>query len=274
MLKLGKRIWPTIDLLPRDQNTRMCSSLSLDSAEIQSNQSRRRKDENDTIRKSRKPWNVRQHVNPLSYPYTKLENFSHDEWSQYYRDRKRPLHLDLGCGRGGYLDGVAKISPDYNYLGLDIREPYVAYARDNYQTDSLVYRQCNVNVNLDAMLESIPLHLTLVSMLFSDPWWKQSQAKRRMITPELIKILANHMNNPVNTGSLRSHIFVKSDEQVVIDQATYSVENSGTKWKLVTDCPPADMNSHLMRAMSVQTERDVASIRNGKSVYSKLWMLE
>ncbi|KNC77788.1 hypothetical protein SARC_09764, partial [Sphaeroforma arctica JP610] len=217
---------------------------------------------------------LRQHVNPLARPYIEPQVYTAEEWRDVYSQRLRPLHLDLGCGLGGYVKGVAKDCIGWNYLGLDIRQPYIDYASANYASDSIQYRQCNVNFNLEALLDSLPVPLSFVSMLFSDPWWKSTHVKRRMVTPELIQTLTKHMGKNANTQpDLPRYIYVKSDEQIVIDQASISISKSGTPWVCVAGTLENNHDQHLLSATKVETERDIASKRRGRPIYSRLWSL-
>lgn len=42
-------------------------------------------------------------------------------WKQEVFGNNQPLILELGCGKGEYTVGLARINPDINYMGLDIK---------------------------------------------------------------------------------------------------------------------------------------------------------
>jgi tRNA (guanine-N7-)-methyltransferase len=69
---------------------------------------------------------VHQHVNPLS-PFYRQEP-QRVELEQVFADPSRPLLLDIGCARGRFLLRMGAAQPDWNYLGVEIREPLVAEA--------------------------------------------------------------------------------------------------------------------------------------------------
>lgn len=69
---------------------------------------------------------VRQHVNPLSKKYQ--TPVSPPDWTQVYAQATQPLHLDIGCARGEFLLRMATLQPDWNFLGLEIRESLVEQA--------------------------------------------------------------------------------------------------------------------------------------------------
>ena len=64
---------------------------------------------------------MRQHINPLKSRFqTPAEA---PDWNEVYADPSLPLILDIGCAAGRFLLEMAEQFPEYNFLGLDIREP-------------------------------------------------------------------------------------------------------------------------------------------------------
>ena len=43
------------------------------------------------------------------------------KWNKEVFRKNAPLILELGCGKGEYTVGLARINPGCNYLGLDIK---------------------------------------------------------------------------------------------------------------------------------------------------------
>ena len=41
-------------------------------------------------------------------------------WHQMF-EREQPLHLELGCGKGGFMAQKAVANPDINFLAVDIK---------------------------------------------------------------------------------------------------------------------------------------------------------
>ena len=41
-------------------------------------------------------------------------------WHEVFARPGQPLHLELGCGKGGFLSQLAPRHPEDNYLGIDI----------------------------------------------------------------------------------------------------------------------------------------------------------
>jgi tRNA (guanine-N7-)-methyltransferase len=153
---------------------------------------------------------VRQHVNPLANKYA--EAIAPPDWSQVYADPNRPLHLDIGCGWGDFLFHLAKLEPEWNFLGLEIRQPLVDIASQQQKLaglDNLGYLFCNANNSLEPILASLPTHcLSRVSIQFPDPWFKNRHFKRRVVQPEVVETLARYLQ----PGSMA---FLQSDVELV-----------------------------------------------------------
>ena len=50
-------------------------------------------------------------------------------WHELYARPEQPLHLELGCGKGGFLSQLAPLHPDINYLGIDITDKVLILAK-------------------------------------------------------------------------------------------------------------------------------------------------
>ena len=166
---------------------------------------------------------VRQHVNPLSNKYA--EPAIAPEWSEVFADLQRPLHLDIGCAKGDFVREMARLVPDWNFLGLEIREPLVERAlmkRDRDDQRNLHFVFCNANNSLETLLSSWPggCPLQRVSIQFPDPWFKKRHQKRRVVQPELVEQLVKLM--PVGAW-----VWLQSDiEEVSVEMCDRFDENS------------------------------------------------
>ena len=139
---------------------------------------------------------VHQHVNPLAKYYRDLP-VKPLVVSELFSDPELPLHLDIGAGRGRFLLEMSKSEKNWNFLGLEIREPLVKEAnqiRDDLNLTNLHYEFCNASISLNALLEKLPNDaLQMVTIQFPDPWFKQKHAKRRMIKETIVTDIAKNL---------------------------------------------------------------------------------
>ena len=62
--------------------------------------------------------------NVFQYPYSVVEHvpFSmQGHWHEQYFHNDNPIVLELGCGKGEYTVELAKLYPDMNFIGVDIK---------------------------------------------------------------------------------------------------------------------------------------------------------
>ena len=201
---------------------------------------------------------VRQHVNPLSRKFQ--EPVTIPNWSEIYPHLQYPLHLDIGCGRGRFLWEISQQRLDWNFLGLEIREPLVIEAnewRDRQNLTNLHYLFCNANISLKDILSSLPDYsLHYVSIQFPDPWFKHRHQKRRVVQDNLVDNLSQFI---ISGGQ----VFLQSDVKEVALQMRSLF----------------DMHSSFSRSsdwleenpLPVQTEREIATYAKGEPVYRVLF---
>ena len=149
---------------------------------------------------------VHQHVNPLSpyYSFTPKPL----EIEKIFAHPQLPLLIDIGSARGRFLLKMAEITTDFNFLGIEIREPLVVEGnrlKDEQNLTNLHYEFCNAMMALDKLLEKLPPNiLQSVTIQFPDPWFKKKHAKRRMVNAELVATVAKHL-------TISGKIFVQTD---------------------------------------------------------------
>jgi tRNA (guanine-N7-)-methyltransferase len=156
---------------------------------------------------------VHQHVNPLA-PYYRQAPKPVD-MERVFADPVKPLLLDVGCARGRFLLRMAEAESEWNYLGVEIREPLVDEANrlaNEAGLTNLHYEFCNAMLWLDRLLEGIPPGiLKTVTIQFPDPWFKKRHSKRRMVNAEMVDTLARHL-------APDGRVFVQTDIEPLADE--------------------------------------------------------
>ncbi len=204
---------------------------------------------------------VRQHVNPLARKFqTPVDPL---EWGKVYTQPNQPLHLDIGCARGRFLLQMAPIELNWNFLGLEIREPLVEEAnrlRSELGLSNLHYLFCNVNNSLAPILSTLASGiLQRVTIQFPDPWFKTRQVKRRVVQPELVTELANYL-------AVGGIVFLQSDQKfIAVEMCEYFSENPAFA-KMGTEEWLAE------NPLPVPTEREIATQKKAEPVYRALFV--
>ena len=62
--------------------------------------------------------------NVFQYPYSVVDDMPFDmqgHWHEQYFHNQNPIVVELGCGRGEYTVELARLYPDRNFIGVDIK---------------------------------------------------------------------------------------------------------------------------------------------------------
>ncbi len=62
--------------------------------------------------------------NVFQYPFSVIDNVPFEmrgHWREQYFHNDHPIVLELGCGKGEYTVELAKLYPDVNFIGVDIK---------------------------------------------------------------------------------------------------------------------------------------------------------
>ena len=164
---------------------------------------------------------MRQHVNPLSQ-FFQLP-LSLPSKSILFRDSHYPMHIDIGSAKGEFLIELASKYPDWNFLGLEIRESLVSSSerkRKKLGLENLKFLFCNVNISLDEWLSDLDYdQLKRVSIQFPDPWFKRKHFKRRVLKKSLLNSIARYMSKD-------GELFIQTDIFKLIESMTNVIDNS------------------------------------------------
>lgn len=200
---------------------------------------------------------VHQHVNPLA-PFYRQTPVRLDI-EELFADPARPLFMDIGCARGRFLLKMAGEMPEYNYLGIEIREPLVEEANrlaDEAGLTNLHYSFCNAMLWLDRLIEKIPDGvLQMVTIQFPDPWFKTKHAKRRMVNREMADAIAAKLD-------IGGKVFVQTDIEFLAEEM-FAIFRGHERF----DEQKIDANP-----FPVKTERELAVESKSLPVYRRMFV--
>lgn len=67
---------------------------------------------------------MERYENVFQYPFSVVEQVPFEmkgRWREMYFHNDNPIVLELGCGKGEYAVGLARMFPDVNFIGVDIK---------------------------------------------------------------------------------------------------------------------------------------------------------
>lgn len=101
---------------------------------------------------------------------------------EWFKDPSRPLEIEIGSGKGGFLLKQAALEPATNFLGIEWAAEFYAYTADRVRRRGLP----NVRVLRADATEFLRWRcpggiVRVIHLYFSDPWPKKRHHKKRVV---------------------------------------------------------------------------------------------
>lgn len=183
-------------------------------------------------------------TNPLAAPYQTPKTLDEAHWARVFGGSdalKRPLLVDIGTAKGGFIKALARERADactraksieYNLVGVEIYEPLVIAANAWVQTNrgSLKRRAHFVHCNANVSLKSLNLpNIRAICVQFPDPWSRARHVERRVMTPDFARAIADvlpsggelYCCSDVRALAEEMYDVVAANDDFKLDEVTY-----------------------------------------------------
>jgi tRNA (guanine-N7-)-methyltransferase len=108
--------------------------------------------------------------------------------------RQAPLVLEIGFGMGGATAEIAQSLPDHDFIGCEVHEPGVGALLKLIGEREIPNIRIVQHDAVEVLRDMIgPGQLAGVHIFFPDPWHKKRHHKRRLIQPEFVAQLMQHL---------------------------------------------------------------------------------
>lgn len=142
-------------------------------------------------------------------------------------EKTRPLHIEVGSGKGRFITGMAKANPDINYIGIEVYKSVLVAALDlAIEADLPNLKLLNVNANdLEKFFDKN--EVDRIYLNFSDPWPKIRHEKRRLTYKGYLKMYESIMKKD-------GEIHFKTDNQGLFEYSLMSFSAYGMLLKYIS----------------------------------------
>ena len=108
------------------------------------------------------------------------------QWSALFKNN-HPLTLELACGKGEYTVGLAKMYPQRNFLGVDLKGNRI-YIGAKKCLEEGITNAAFLRTKIDQINAYFaPNEVTEIWLTFPDPQLRKSRANRRLTHPKFLR---------------------------------------------------------------------------------------
>lgn len=108
--------------------------------------------------------------------------------------RRAPLVVEIGFGNGEALAQAASLSPETNFLGIEVHRPGVGHLLMRLQERGIPNVRVYCADAVAILSEKLPDHsLAGINLFFPDPWPKLRHHKRRLVNHDFARLAASKL---------------------------------------------------------------------------------
>ncbi|AQP54093.1 tRNA (guanosine(46)-N7)-methyltransferase TrmB [Vagococcus penaei] len=100
-------------------------------------------------------------------------------WDERF-EKKQPIHIEVGSGKGQFIVGMAKANPTINYIGIELQTNAIISILEKQLVEKLPNLQLLLVDGADLTEYFADGEVDQVYLNFSDPWPKTRHIKRRL----------------------------------------------------------------------------------------------
>lgn len=165
----------------------------------------------------------------------------HGKWALEVFKNNNPIHIEIGCGKGQFMMGLAKHFPDINFIAIEKYDSVLVRCLEKVSQDDIPNLKL---VLLDAlMLKEVfdKGEVEEIYLNFSDPWPKTRHAKRRLTSYIYLDIYRNILTSD-------GAIIQKTDNRSLFESSLESL--SQNNWYLTN----ISLDLHKTDLFNITTE--------------------
>lgn len=191
-------------------------------------------------------------ANVLQYP----ENMQ-GQWQHFFKNQN-PIILELACGKAEYTVSLAKMYPDKNHIGVDIKgnRLWVGAKKciDEKITNAAFLRteieKINTYFNTGEVDE--------IWITFPDPQLRKSKAKKRLTHPKFLRLYKQFLQPG-------GYIHLKTDSPDLYYFTRRVIDHYGLN--IISDIKDLYANENILPELKIKTHYESLDIANSRTIF-------
>ena len=108
-------------------------------------------------------------------------------WHTFFNN-SNPITLELACGKGEYAVGLARLHPEENFIGIDIKGNRI-WRGAKTALDEQLTQVAFIRSSIDKITDYFaPGEISAIWITFPDPQLRGSRAKKRLTHPRFLRL--------------------------------------------------------------------------------------
>ncbi len=109
------------------------------------------------------------------------------KWAEHFGNRN-PLTLELACGKGDYTLGLARLFPERNFMGVDLKGNRIWRGAKTALAEKLG-NVAFLRTQIDKLTDYFtPEEVAEIWITFPDPFLRNSRARKRLTHPRFLSL--------------------------------------------------------------------------------------
>ena len=208
--------------------------------------------------------------NVFQYPFSVVEHVPFEmkgHWREQYFHNDHPIVLELGCGKGEYTVELAKLYPDINFIGVDIKGARMWTGATQALHEGLknvAFLRTNIEIIERFFAED---EVQEIWLTFSDP---QMKNPRKRLTSTYF--MERYRKFLVDGGI----IHLKTDSNFLFTYTTYMVEHNHLPIEYRTEDLYGNHNSPLGLPLATNGTQEFSILNSQlltiQTYYESMWI--
>lgn len=150
------------------------------------------------------------------------------KWKSLFKN-KQPIHIELGCGKGGFISDLASSNLEVNYIAVDLVDAMLGlakrnienkYQEKNIETNNILITRYDIERIMNILNESDEIERIYIN--FCNPWPRGKHHKKRLTHTRQLEKYKTFLKQ-------KGEIYFKTDDDNLFQDSLRYFEDAGFK---------------------------------------------